>query len=199
MITINVEQGSPEWFAARLGIPTASNFDKIVTSKGETSKQAEKYMYQLAAERITGYPEEGYEGHAMLRGSALESEAKQLYEMTTGEVIEKVGICYPDEKKLFSCSPDGLIGDHGLLEIKCPQSYAAVGYLLDGGLPSEYVQQVQGQLLVTERQWVDFMVYYPGLKPLIVKVYKDLRFCMLLDANLKDFCKNLDKITERLR
>lgn len=199
MITIDVQQGSPEWFAARCGIPSASNFDKIVTSTGGVSKQSQKYMYQLAAERITGKTEEGFTSTAMERGKELEAEARSYYELLKGVEIKQVGVCYPDKKKLICASPDGLIGDDGLIEIKCPQAFASVGYLLAGTLPTDYIQQVQGQMLVTGRKWVDFVSYYPGLKPLIVRVDRDERFLIALDNELKKFVQELEEITEKLQ
>jgi putative phage-type endonuclease len=198
MITVDVQQGTPEWFAARCGIPSASNFDKIVTSTGAVSKQREKYLYQLVAERVTGRTEEPYTNGAMERGKEMEAEARQLYELINGVEIKQVGVCYPDKKKLWAASPDGLVGDDGLIEIKCPQAYAAVSYLLAGTLPTDYVQQVQGQMLTTDRKWVDFMSYYPGLKPMIVRVYRDEKFLLALDGELRKFAVELASLTERL-
>ena len=199
MITVDCVQGTPEWFAARCGIPSASNFDKIVTSAGAPSKQAEKYMYQLAAERVTGRTEESYSNAAMERGKETEAEARDLYEIITDERVDSVGICFKDEDKLVGASPDGLVGDEGSIEIKCPLSHTHVGYLINGGLPSEYFQQVQGQLYVTGRKWVDFISYFPGLKPLIVRVTRDEKFMKALEIELAVFLKQLDEVTERIR
>jgi len=199
MIVDKSPQGSPGWLAARVGIPTASNFDKIVTTKGEPSKQAIKYMFQLAAERITGKKEETYQNAAMTRGIEMESEARAMYELVTGDTVEQVGVCYPDKKKLWGCSPDGLIGDEGALEVKCPTSAVHVGYLIEGVLPIDYFQQVQGQLLVTARHHVDFMSYYPGLKPLIIRVAPDDKFIASLKKELINFCKELDRITDKIK
>lgn len=199
MIVLDVEQGTQEWQTARCGLPTASNFDKIVTTTGTPSKQALKYLYQLAAERVTGRPEEAYQNGAMLRGIEMEAEAADLYELITDNAAEKVGICYKNEDRLFSCSPDRLIGKDGLLEIKCPQSHTHVEYLLENAMPMDYFQQVQGQLFVTVRKWVDFMSYYPGLKPLIIRVQRDEKFIGLLEAELVKFCEELEKVVEKIR
>lgn len=199
MIIVDVVQGTPEWKAARLGVPTASGFDKIITTKGEPSKQAQKYMYQLAAERITGIAEEGYQNGAMQRGSEMEAEARAMYELITGNEVKTDGVCFFDEGKLYGCSPDGLIGDDGLVEIKCPTSAVHVAYLLNGGLPTEYFQQVQGQLLVTGRKYVDFFSFYPGISPLLVRVERNAEFIKALDTELKAFCKELDKITKKIK
>lgn len=198
MIIVDCVQGSPEWFAARLGIPTASNFDKIVTSTGAPSKQAQKYMYQLAAERVSRRSEEAYTNAAMQRGTEMEAEARALYEMLHDVKVEQVGLCL-DDSRSFGASPDGLIKKDGCLEIKNPMAYAAVGYLLEKKLPTDYIQQVQGCLLVTGRKWVDFVSNYPGLKPLIVRVYRDEPFITALTTALKGFCHELDQLTERIK
>ena len=198
MIIDDAPQGTPEWFSARCGIPSASNFDKIVTSTGVPSKQAQKYLYQLAAERVTGRAEEGYTNAAMERGKETEQEARNLYEVLNDVQIQQVGVCFPDERKRFCASPDGLVGDDGLIEIKCPLAYASVGYLLDKTLPVDYVQQVQGQLLVTGRKWVDFLSYYPGLKPMIVRVDRDEKFISLLSEALERFVEELENVVRKI-
>lgn len=199
MMTLDVEQGSEAWVKARCGIPTASNFDKIVTTAGMPSKQAQKYMYQLAAERISGVREDSYQNAAMQRGIEMEDEARKLYELVTGNEVQKCGLVFLDERKLCAASPDGLVGEDGCIEIKCPLSSTHVGYLLEGGLPSDYFQQTQGQLWITGRKWNDFVSYYPGMKPLIVRVERDNKFISALAAEIEKFCKELDKITERIR
>jgi predicted phage-related endonuclease len=199
MIISDVVQGSPEWFAERCGIPTCSNFDKLITTKGEPSKSRTKYMYQLAGERITGQREESYQSAAMQRGVELEAEARSFYELMTGETVQIVGLCYADKKKRYACSPDGLIGEHGGIEIKCPQLSTAVEYLLKGVLPTEYYQQVQGSMAVTGRKWWDFVSYYPGMKPLIVRVERNEEFIKALKVELEIFCQELDEITEKLK
>jgi putative phage-type endonuclease len=199
MIELKADQQSPEWFKARLGIPTASNFDKIITTKGEPSKQAQKYMYQLAAERISGVREETYQNQAMLRGIEMEAEARSLYELAKDCKVEPCGLGFCDERKLFAASPDGLVGKDGCIEIKCPNAATHVAYLLDGTLPSDYFQQTQGQLLVTGRKWNDFISYFPGLRPMIVRCKRDDNFIAALQLALESFCKQLDEITERIR
>lgn len=199
MIIVDVQQGSPEWFAARCGIPTASSFDKIVTSKGEPSKQAQKYSYQLAVERLTGRIEKSYSNDDMARGKEVEAEARSFYELIHEVSVKEVGVCYPDERKLCAASPDALVGDEGLLEIKCPLAYAAVGYILDGALPTDYFQQAQGQLFVTGREWLDFLSYYPGLKPMIVRVQRDEKFIKKLSIELEVFTRQLDDLVKRIK
>lgn len=199
MRIIDCEQNTPDWFKWRVGIPTASNFDKIVTSKGEPSKQRTKYMYQLAGERITGKMEETYKNANMQRGIEMESEARQVYELINNVEILKVGLCIEEGETVYAASPDGLVGKDGLIEIKCPQITTHVEYLLKTELPTEYFQQVQGQLLVTNRKWNDFISYYPGMKPLIVRVQRDEKFIKALKIELEVFCKELNQLIERIK
>jgi putative phage-type endonuclease len=199
MIIEDIIQGGDDWMKARAGIPTASNFDKIITTKGEQSKQRQKYMYQLAAERITGAKEETYQNGAMQRGVLMEEEARRMYELMTGYTVTQVGLCYPDERKLYGCSPDGLIGDEGMVEIKCPTSAIHVGYLLEGIFPVDYFQQVQGQLAVTGREWADFFSFYSGLKPLLIRVTPDKKFIKALNEELSIFCTELETITKKIK
>lgn len=198
MIIETFEQLSPEWFAARAGIPTSSCFDKIVTTKGEPSKSAQNYMYQLAGERLAGVKTATYQNAAMLRGIEMQGEAVALFTFLKDVEVKEVGLCYRDEQKRYSCSPDGLMGLEGL-EIKCPLIHTHVGYLLSGSLPMDYYQQVQGSMLVTGFSSWWFMSYYPGLPPLIIRVERDDVFCSKLKVALDEFCYNLDKITEKLK
>lgn len=199
MIALNIPQGTPEWASARVGRPTASNFEKLITTAGLPSKQREKYLWQVAGESVTGVMTETYQNGAMQRGIELEAEARSLYELTQGVTVEQVGICYPDEKKLCSCSPDGLVGKDGGMEIKCPSIHTHVGYLLGNELPTEYFQQVQGSLYVTGRKWWDYVSYFPGLRPLIVRVKPDKKFIDSLDAEIKKFVEELETIKEKIR
>lgn len=199
MRIIECNQGSPEWFAARCGIPTSSNFDKILTIEGDLSKQREKYLYQLAGERVTKTAEEPYQNSAMERGKALEDEARKFYEVLTKKTVKQVGFCVTEGATVYGASPDGLIGKDGLLEIKCPLMSTHVSYLLKGVLPPDYFQQTQGQLLVTGRKWVDFISYYPGLKPLLIRVKPHNQFISILKATMGIFCSDLDKLARRIK
>ena len=198
MIAKNVEQNSPEWYQLKCGTPSSSNFDKIITTKGEPSKQRDKYLYQLAGERLTGTKEETFKNEAMEIGIERENEAANIYELIKGVELEKVGVCYKDEDKRFLASPDRLTED-GLIEIKCPLIHTHVEYLLNNKLPTKYFQQVQGQLFITEKKWCDFVSYYPGLKPLLVRVEPDLAFHAKLEKELNTFCDELDRIVERIK
>jgi hypothetical protein len=196
MKIINCDQGSEDWFKVKHGIPSASSFDKIVTTKGDRSKQREKYLYQLAGERVIGKTEETYQNDNMLRGIELEDEARKLYELISDKEATRTGFFLADG---YGCSPDGIVEPMGLLEIKCPILATHVGYLVDYKLPMEYFQQVQGQLLVTGRQWCDFMSYYPELRPLIIHVNRNEEFIEKLKAELELFCIELNQVVDKIK
>lgn len=197
MKIIDVVQGSPEWFAARCGIPSASNFDKLLQNDGKVSKQRNKYLYRMVGETLTGISEETYQNNNMLRGKILEGEAKEFYKFTTDSELTDVGFCLDEGG--FGASPDSLVNDDGLLEVKCPIMTTHINYLINGGLDTEYFQQCQGQLLVTGRKWCDLMSYYPGIRPVIIRIYPDEKFQKALKANLIELVKELKEIVERLR
>ena len=200
MITENMDQLSPAWFAARCGIPSASNFGMILTPTGKPSAQATKYAYQLAGERLTGIKEEGYSNAAMLRGVEMEPEARSYYEFAHDVEVEQVGICYYDKDKSFSCSPDGLMPDikRGL-EIKCPMLSTHVEYLLGKKLPTIYLPQVMGSMLVTGYDTWAFLSYYPGMPALDIVVTRDEEYIEKLQRALYDFNQELREVIKAIK
>ena len=173
MRIIPCEQGTLEWVTARLGIPTASQFHRIITPRGRLSSQAQAYMNELLAERIINQPATAETSKWMERGKALESEAADWYAMMASCEPVRVGFCLHDEVNA-GASPDRLIGDDGLLEVKCPTAATHIGYLRSGiGAESDHWVQVQGQLWVTGRAWADVLSYCPGISPagFVVRVY----------------------------
>ena len=197
MRIINCEQRSDEWYAARLGVPSASSFGKIVDGSGNASKQQTDYLYKLAAQRLTGTREDTYMSAAMAEGIEREETSRWVYAMESGVVVEEVGFCLSDCGR-FGASPDGLVGSEGLVELKNPIGGTAVAYLLNGALPSTYFQQVQGQLLVTGRDWCDFVSYYPNLPLLVIRCYREEEFLSKLEEELNQFCDKLDDICSDL-
>lgn len=197
MVILNHEQHSEEWYESRRGVPSASNFDKIVTTKGIPSASRIKYLYKLAGELVSGSCEDNFQSAAMARGNELEEEARRLYQIVTDEEIKQVGFCLSDDYR-YGCSPDGLVGSKGMIEIKCPLISTHVEYLLKGQLPTTYFQQVQGQLLVTGREWCDFVSYFPRLRPLQVRVCRDEEFLTKLQAELINFCDELETVTKQI-
>ena len=198
MRIINCEQGTPEWLQARLGVPSASSYAKLVTTTGKPSAQAEAYINQLVAERITGEPTFFQVTDPMTRGIELEPQARVCYEMETGNLVDQVGFLMHDTLQA-GASPDGLIGENGGLEIKCPLPSTHVEYLRDGRLPSKYVQQVQGCLWISERDWWDFMSYHPRMEPLIVRVYRDEDFIKALECAVIDAVQVIELLTTKFR
>jgi putative phage-type endonuclease len=162
LITLDCEQGSEEWLQARLGIPTATGFENIVTATGKKSSAQIKYMAELIEESIIGLQDESFKSRFMERGNQLEPLARSAYEFITGNAVTQVGGVYLDENKEVMVSPDGLIPELKKgLEIKCPKMSTHIRYLLEGGVPSEYIIQVQANLWVTGYDTWDFVSYCP--------------------------------------
>lgn len=173
-VLMDVEQRSDEWLALRCGIPTASNFDRIITpASGKPSTSATAYRRELLAEWITGVPSGPPSSGWMQRGTEMEPEARSFYEFDSDCEVQEAGFVFLDERQLVGCSPDGLVGDDGGIEIKCPAPHTHVGYLIDARMPTAYIPQVQGLLWVTGRKWCDFISYHPDMEPLIVRVMRD--------------------------
>lgn len=191
MIRVDVEQGSPEWLAARLGIPTASQFRRIMTSKTmKPSSSSEGYLHELLAEWLIREPLDDQKSQFMERGSELELNAVKYYEFQQEVDTETVGFCLRDDR-LVGCSPDRLIGDDGGLEIKCPSAKIHVAYLLNGSLSDEYRLQVQGNLWITGRQWWDIMSYNPVLPPALIRCERDDEFISILSGLVDAFVSRL--------
>jgi hypothetical protein len=200
MIQHHAPQGTVEWARARAGVITASCFDRMLTpAKLEISKSMRPYLCQLAGEAVLGAPAETYQSAAMDRGQELEGEAREYYALVRGEEVEEAGLCYLDEARRVGCSPDGLVGEDGGLELKCPGVPKHIEYLLTGCCPPEYVHQVQGCLYVTGRPWWDFMSYYPGLPSLLVRVLPDPRWADALASVLPQAVAHLDEMIKEIR
>ena len=195
---IDCGQNSPEWYAARLGIPTASRFkDVIAKGQGLTRR---KYLYTLAGERLTGEPAESYSNEAMERGHALEAEARERYAFQRDAEPQLVGFM---RRKVgehwIGASPDALLGDDGLLEIKTKAPHLQLECLDGGRLPPDHVAQVQGQLWVSGRQWADFVSYWPKLPLFVIRVERDDAYIATLSAEVMAFCEELEALTHKYR
>jgi hypothetical protein len=200
MVILNdVEQGSDLWFKEKLAKPSASNASKIITNSGDPSKQRTGYLYELAAEAITGKREEGYTNSNIEEGKMREEESRGLYEFINNVKVDQVGVVYKDEDRKFLCSPDGIInGEYGL-EMKNVLPKTQVKYLLDGGVPTEYFGQVQFSLYVTGFKFWDFFSYSPALRPHIVRCYPDEKYQKALSVELGKFCAELKEIIEKIK
>ena len=175
MKILQADQGTQEWLDARLGCPSASQFCKLVTTAGKPSASADDYISELIAERITGEREPIYVNEWMQRGTELEPEARATYEFIHGVDVEEVGFILDDSGE-FGCSPDGLVGEDGGVEFKCPAPKNHIAWSRKGVCPSKHYAQVQGCLYITGREWWDFMSYHPDMKPFIVRVERNEEF-----------------------
>lgn len=187
MKILNLVQGSEEWLKARIGVATASNFSKIITpARGDVSKTIDSYALELAVESVTQVREEGFKSAAMERGNELEPMARTFYERKKLKKVQQVGFMVSDCGN-YGYSPDGLMGEDGLIEIKCPLATTHAKYLMDNKLPDDYKPQVQGGLFVSGRKWCDFISYHPnfGDKSLmIVRVERDKEYIAKLEAGI---------------
>lgn len=199
MEIIDCEQGSAQWFAARAGIPTASEFSTVMAKgrDGGASITRAKYMRRLAYELYSGEPApEGYSNAHMERGRDMEDEARRLYAFMEDATPERVGFVRAGRA---GCSPDSLIGAAGGLEIKTAIPEVQIERLQRGTLPTEYRAQVQGSLWLTGRDWWDFCSYWPKLPPLIIRVQPDRAYIADLASAVDAFNEELDAMVESLR
>ena len=173
MIIHDVEQGTPEWHELRTGKFTASNFHILVGKT--TNKGYNDLINQIAFERLSGEYEETYKNEWMQRGIDLEPEARLEYQLLNETSVDTVG--FVELTDWVGVSPDGLIGEEGGLEIKCPKASTLMDLHLDGKVANNYYWQMQGSLYVTGRKWWDYFVYHPKLKPFqkrIVRCEEDI-------------------------
>lgn len=179
-----VEQRSEEWYALRAGMPTASKFSKIVTSKGEPSKSAAEYALTLAAELFAGRPVDAWEGNIWTeRGREMETRAIELYEFAHDLDVQPVGFV-TDDTETMGCSPDGFVGADGLVEVKCLKAENHVKAILyfqkNERSPTDYIQQAQGQMMICGRKWCDIVFFHPQLPLLVIRETpdKDIQFAL---------------------
>jgi hypothetical protein len=189
-----MDQRSDEWFAARLGIPTASEFGTVM-AKGE-GKTRRSYMYKLAGEIITGQPTEGYTNAHMERGKTLEDEARQLYSFMTDQQPIQVGF---GRRGRAGCSPDSLVDDNGMVEIKTRLPHLMVETLLKGEMPPEHKAQVQGALWIFDREWLDFVAYFPRMPLFVTRVTRDNGYIANMAGEVSRFNDELDATVYAIR
>lgn len=183
----DIPQGSEEWTQLRLGVATASNFNKIITATGKESATLEKYALQLATESTLFSAEPNFKNEIMARGNELEAEARQVYQEETFNIVEEITM-FKSDCGNFGYSPDGLIANDGLIEIKCPLATTHFQYILDDKVPSDYWQQLQGGLWVSGRNWIDFVSYHPNFKEkklFIKRVERDNNYICQLEILAK--------------
>lgn len=198
LTVIDCEQGSPEWFHARMGIPTASMFDTIIGVKKEPrdKKSRRTYMLKLAGEIVTGEPMDSYSNNHMERGKAMEDEARNLYAFMKDAEPQRIGFIRNGPK---GCSPDSMLSVDGMLEIKTKLPHLMIDCLFEDKFPPEHKAQCQGALWVCEREWVDIAVYWPKLPLFVKRAYRDEAFIRDLSQAVDDFNCELAEMVERVR
>lgn len=194
---IECEQGTPEWFAARAGIPTASEFATVMAKgKGKAeSVTRRKYMLKLLGEKITGQIEEGFTNHHMERGKIMEEQARKAYALMEDANPKQIGFIRNGDT---GASPDSLLGDDGMLEIKTKLPHLQLDVLLTDKLPTEHKAQVQGQLWVAEREWCDFCSFWPGLPLFVTRVYRDEEYIKTITDAVEKFLADMNELHEQL-
>lgn len=191
------EQNSPEWFAARMGIPTASEFSTVMAKGkgGGDSVTRRKYMLTLAAQIITGEYVQTWAGNEHTeRGHAMEDEARQFYAFQRDADPQRVGFM---RNGRAGASPDSLVGESGLLEIKTKLPHLHLDVLEKDRLPPEHVAQVQGQLWISGRDFCDFVSYWPKLPLFVKRVERDEAYIATLAQAVSDFNGELDAIVSK--
>lgn len=198
-----IEQGSQEWFAARMGKVTASRVADVVakTKTGYGASRA-NYAGQLIAERLTGVVVEGFTNDAMRWGTENEPEARTAYQFATDCDVEQVGFVPHPTITESGASPDGLIGDIGMLEIKCPNTSTHIETLRGRKVPEKYVTQIQWQLACTGRKWCDFVSYDPRMpeemRLFISRVHRDDKRIEELEGEVIGFLAEIDEAIKDL-
>lgn len=198
-----MDQRTPEWFAARVGRVTASRIaDLMARTKTGPSASRANYLAQLVAERLTGETEQGFTSAAMQHGIDTEAEARNAYEFVTGTTVVETGFMPHPSIHWAGASPDGLIGDDGLIEIKCPNTSTHIATLRGGAVPDKYVKQMQFQMACTGRQWCDFASYDPRL-PLpmrlhVSRIERDEALIAEIEAAVSEFLAEVEETVAAL-
>lgn len=204
MIVLDHAQGSPEWLAARAGVLTASTFaDLMATTRSGPSTSRARLITKLAIERITGHAQSTFQNDAMRRGNELEPFARAAYEAETGVLVQTVGLAIHSAFAFVGASVDGLVGDDGLVEFKCPDNQDKhVQALRDGTHAEEYAWQIQGQLWVTGRAWCDAVSFDPrfpdGLQLAITRVARNNDALDRLEAAANRANAEIDVLVDEL-
>jgi len=195
----SVVQGSAEWRKLRAGLPTASEFHDVIAKvgpRGGIPKGRQKLLWRLAGEIITGEPEDTYQNADMQRGHDREAEARNWYAFDQDVQPKQIAFIRNGN---CGASPDSLVGDDGLLEIKDAKPSVQIERLVAGTLPSEHKAQCQGQLMVSGRAWVDFLSHSRGLPQLLVRVERDEQYIVALREDVDRFVAELNVLVKWLR
>ena len=198
-----MEQRSPEWYAARLGKVTASRVaDIIAKTKSGYSTSRANYMAELVCERLTGKQGDFYQNAAMVWGTETEPMARSAYEAHSGNLVTETGLVLHPSIADAGASPDGLIDEDGLVEIKCPNTSTHIDTLLDEKVPSKYVTQIMWQMACTERKWCDFVSFDPRMPEhmqiFVKRIERDDDMIVELEHEVEKFLSELDEKINKL-
>lgn len=191
-------QGTEEWFAKRLGKVTASRIGDVMAKgrSGAPSATRKNYMAQLVAERLTGVTAEGFTSPAIERGKEMEAEARLAYEIITGVQVAEIDFVEHPQISFSGASPDGLVGDDGLIEIKCPNTATHIDTLRGATISKAYRDQMQWQMACTGRRWCDFTSYDPrmpeSMQLHVQCIYRDDEYIDEIESEVKAFLSEMD-------
>ena len=204
MVDLAIKQGTEEWHQIRLGKLTASRVSDVMSKiKSGESAGRKNYKMDLVVERFTNTPTSSFTNAAMAWGTETEPLARMAYEVHSGNFVETVAFIQHPSIEWFGCSPDGLIGSEGNLEIKCPNTSTHIDYLLAGVPPAKYVPQMQTQMACTGRLWTDFVSYDPRLPPelqlFVVRLDRDEAYIQQIEDEVKQFLDEVKQIYSQLK
>jgi putative phage-type endonuclease len=202
-----IEQGTPEWHQERCGKVTASRFADVLAflKSGAPAQARLKYMREIAFEILSGVPKQSVSAAALKWGKEIEGYAREAYELQTGNIITTSGFLTHPKKTFVGCSPDGFVEEDGGVEIKCPHDETVHVQTLIEGMPEDHIAQVQGNMLVTGRQWWDFISFDPRqaepYRIFIQRVPRDRKFIEKLEESIESFwkeaCAMVDDIKQK--
>lgn len=198
-----MEQRSESWFAARLGKVTASRVsDVIAQTKSGWGAGRKNYMSQLLCERLTGLQQDSFSNAAMQWGTEIEPRARAAYQFVTDNTVQEVGFVDHPRIAMSGASPDGLVGDNGLIEIKCPNTATHLDTLLNGTIPDKYIVQMQWQMTCTGTDWCDFVSFDPRIgqdhEYWCKRIERDDKRIQELEEMVSEFLSELDGMMEQL-
>jgi len=199
-----MEQRTDEWFKARLGKVTASKVSDVLAKiKSGEAAVRRNYKMQLATERLTNQKTDTYINQAMQDGIDREDTAREIYEIVRDIKVEQVGFIDHPTIKMAGASPDGLLPDNGVLEIKCPIETTHTTNLLERKLPSRYVSQVQWQIACTGAEYANFVSYNPNFEPklqlMFIEVERNNEYIEMLEEEVSTFLLEVDEVVKTLR
>lgn len=199
-----MDQRTPEWFQIRAGKVTASRIgDLMATTKTGYSASRANYMAQLVCERLTGLPQESYSNAAMQWGTDQEPIARAEYEALRSVFVDEMGFAIHPTIENAGASPDGLVGEDGLIEIKCPNTATHIETLLSGEPDAKYVKQMMWQMACTGRAWCDFVSFDPrmpeNLRLFIKRVQRDDKLIAEIEGEVRKFLAELEEKVQKLK